>query len=364
MPFLRNCWYMAGWSNEVQPDTLLGRKIAGEAILLFRNTAGIVKAIGDRCPHRFAPLHLGQRVGDRVQCAYHGLQFDGTGQCVLNPHGSGKIAPHARVPAYPLAERAGCLWIWMGETDTADLALIPDFDCLDEENQHVGHGYMLAKVDYRLETDNIMDLSHIEFLHPGTLGGGGVSGGETEVKQDGTTVWSRRLVRGQIVPDFIYRTFGIAPGTPIDRRIDVRWDPPSNMLIFATFKPTGAPDNAARGRRIANIFSPETETTTHYWYAISYDRHALPENGKQIAQKATDELRPPFEQEDLPMLEAVQAMMGGAEFWSLRPVILESDAGAARVRRLLDKLIREELAAKAEAPPTEPVRQAVAGAAD
>jgi vanillate O-demethylase monooxygenase subunit len=350
MPFLRNCWYMAGWSHEVQAKRLLGRRVAGEAMMLFRDPAGVVHATGDRCPHRFAPLHLGHHLGDRVQCAYHGLQFDGSGRCVHNPHGSGAIAPHAKVASYPLVERWGCLWVWPGEAAAADPSTIPDFSCLDEEVNHVGHGYMLANADYRLETDNIMDLSHIEFLHPGTLGGGGVSSGKTEVNQDGTTVWSRRMIRSQTVPDFIYRTFGIEHGTPLDRRVDVRWDPPASMLIFASFKPSVAPDDAFRGRRIANIFTPETETTTHYWYAISYDARALPpENGKAIAQKATDDLRQPFEKEDLPMLEAVQASMEGADFWSLRPLILESDVGAVRARRTLDKLICEEQGVKAVA---------------
>lgn len=349
MPFLRNAWYMAGWSHEVAGDTLLGRRIGGDPLLLFRDTAGVVHAIGDRCPHRFAPLHLGHHRGDRVQCAYHGLQFDAAGRCVHNPHGSGALAPHARVPAYPLEERWGCLWVWMGEAAVADPAGIPDFSALDQDANYVGHGYLMANADYTLETDNIMDLSHIEFLHPGTLGGGGVSSGETEVSQDGTTVWSKRMIRNQIVPEFIYRTFGIESGTPLDRRVDVRWDPPASMLIFASFKPSAAPEDAFRGRRIANIFSPATETSTHYWYAISYDKRALPANGEQIAQKATDDLRQPFEEEDLPMLEAVQVSMAGADFWSLRPLILESDAGAVRARRVLDTLIREERRAMAAA---------------
>jgi len=76
--YLRNAWYMAGWSDEVG-TALLRRRLLGEPILLFRKEDGTAAALTDRCPHRFAPLSAGTRDGDTVRCAYHGLAFDAAG---------------------------------------------------------------------------------------------------------------------------------------------------------------------------------------------------------------------------------------------------------------------------------------------
>lgn len=89
MNFVRNIWYVAAWSNEVPGGTLFHRTYLGEPILIYRKTDGTAVAMGDRCPHRFAPLHMGKLVGDAVECPYHGLVFDCSGACVANPHGRG-----------------------------------------------------------------------------------------------------------------------------------------------------------------------------------------------------------------------------------------------------------------------------------
>ncbi len=91
--YLKNIWYMAGWSEELT-DTILSRRLFDRPIAFFRAEDGSVKAIADRCPHRFSPLSIGEKIGDTIQCPYHGLTFDGSGACVRNPY-SEKI-PAAR----------------------------------------------------------------------------------------------------------------------------------------------------------------------------------------------------------------------------------------------------------------------------
>ena len=164
MRALKNIWYMAAWDDEIPAGRLFHRTVLEKPILFFRDGQGTVRAIGDRCPHRFAPLHLGTLVGDAVQCKYHGLQFGGEGKCVHNPHGP--IPSAAKVPAYPIVERYGAVWIWPGDPALADPATLPAFPVLDPEKFAAGHGYLKPKANYELESDNIMDLSHIEFLHP------------------------------------------------------------------------------------------------------------------------------------------------------------------------------------------------------
>src|ERR1700732_5048542 len=123
--FVRNVWYCAAWSDELS-DQLLGRKILNEPILIFRDERRVAKALRDFCAHKLAPLSLGRHLGDRVECPYHGLQFDGNGRCVHNPHGNGVTPRSADIRAFPLVERDTVLWIWMGDPALADPGKIPD----------------------------------------------------------------------------------------------------------------------------------------------------------------------------------------------------------------------------------------------
>lgn len=345
MPYLLNTWYVAGWSEDVQAGALFTRTLLEQPVLMFRDAAGVPHALVDRCPHRFAPLSMGRLCdgGQSVQCAYHGLRFDNTGACVHNPHGDGRIPPAAKVRSYPMVERHGILWIWMGDAARADAALIPDFSLIDPEHWYVGKRYLHAKANYVLETDNIMDLSHVEFLHPSTLGTPAVKNALTDIRQEGNTVWSMRQTVGETLTPFLYNSLGYPDGMKVDRWFDVRWNAPANMLLIAGATPTGRPRSEGRESALPHLFTPETATTTHYWFGASRPR-AMGPAGAEMAEKVADGLSIPFTQEDLPMLEAQQRAMGSADFWSLKPVLLGGDAPAVRARRVLDKLIAEEQA--------------------
>ena len=130
MPFLRNAWYVAAWGDELAAGALFQRTILGESVLLYREPDGTAVALGNRCPHRFAPLHLGKLRGDRVECGYHGLQFDSQGHCVHNPHSQGSPRRSAQVKSYPVLERHRALWIWMGDPQRAESGSIPDYSFL------------------------------------------------------------------------------------------------------------------------------------------------------------------------------------------------------------------------------------------
>ena len=96
MPFLRNCWYVAAWSSELEGSPI-EKKIIGERVVLYRTADGDTVAIGARCPHRFAPLARGKVVGDQIECAYHGLRFNRDGVCVLNQFEPDGAPPRASV---------------------------------------------------------------------------------------------------------------------------------------------------------------------------------------------------------------------------------------------------------------------------
>lgn len=343
MTFLRNAWYVAAWDDEVPTDAPFTRRILNEEVLLVRGDDGKVHALLNRCPHRFAPLDKGKRSGETIVCAYHGLVYDLDGQCVHNPHGDGRIPPNAVVKRYPVVTRGGLLWIWMGDSDRADPSLIPELVGLDPDRWTIHKGYLHTPANYELMVDNIMDLGHIEFLHAGLLGSEAVRRGETEVKQEGSTVISRRLVRNETLPPALAALF--EPEGPVDRWLDVQWSPPANMNLFVGVTSAGAPERIGRETPGVHLMTPETEHTTHYFWSNARD---FRRDDDALHAQLGEGLRFAFEQQDKPMIEAVEKVMDGSDFWEMRPVILDCDAGAVRARRVLRKLIRDEQAGQVD----------------
>ena len=172
--FVRNAWYVAAWQHEVEAGQALSREILGTPVLLYRTADGTPVALEDRCCHRALPLSMGRVLGDRIECGYHGLQFDRAGDCVAVP-GQIAIPPGARVPAYPLVERDRFVWIWMGDADRMDPADIPAFHWLDHPDWRAKPSYLHIRCNYQLLIDNLLDLSHLPFVHPTTLGEMGVA---------------------------------------------------------------------------------------------------------------------------------------------------------------------------------------------
>ena len=121
--FLRNCWYVAGWSKDYE-QKLHAQKLLGDNVVLYRQADGTPVALEDACPHRKLPLSDGALDGDRVVCGYHGLTFDCSGKCVEAPTQRENIPKRAVVKSYPVQDRYNLLWIWMGDPDKADPDLI------------------------------------------------------------------------------------------------------------------------------------------------------------------------------------------------------------------------------------------------
>ncbi|OPA90917.1 vanillate monooxygenase [Pseudomonas fluorescens] len=341
MKFLHNAWYAAGWADDVDVGKLVAKTFLNQRVVMFRDSQGAIKGLQDRCPHRFVPLHLGELKGDTIQCAYHGLVFDCTGACVLNPHGNGAIPKAARVRRYPMAELYGLIWIWMGDEAKADPQLIGDFSEMDPVRKYVGKSYLSVNANYVLENDNIMDLSHIEFLHKASLGSSKVSEGKIDVVQVGDTVHSKRSTVGEKLTAALEKMRGIPAGQLVDRWLDVRWNAPASMLLTTGYTFTGRPKEEGRELFVTHLFTPETESTTHYWFGIAFPR-SMGLEGEKLAEQNVQWLIQPFSEEDMPMLEAQQQEIGDRDFWSLNPVLLPSDGGAVRARRVLDRLIKEE----------------------
>lgn len=342
MTYLRNAWTVAAWAGELPAGTLLARTLLDEPLVLYRDAAGTPRALADRCPHRFAPLSMGRLCdgGASVQCPYHGLRFDGSGACVHNPHGDGRIPQAAKVKSYPLVERWSALWIWMGDAQRADPALIPAFPFNDPGHWAVGTGAMVIDAPYELEIDNILDLSHIEFMHP-LFASDAVRRGKVECEQEGDTVWCKRFMPDDThVPDFLRQAFQVEQGA-IDRWLHVRWNAPATLALWAGGVASGQPMAHGIVSQQAHCFTPESRGRTHYFYSIAFPR-ALGPMAEEMAAQSVVALRAPFEHEDKPVVEAVGRRMGGADLFALKPVLLPGDAAAVRARRLLAALIEKE----------------------
>jgi len=345
MSYLLNTWYVAAWAEELSTQPL-ARTLLETPVVLFRDPQGQAHALMDRCPHRFAPLSMGKvQESGALQCPYHGLQFGTDGRCVKNPHGDGSIPTGAVVRRFPLVERYSALWIWMGDAERADDSKIPAFPFNDPANWAVATNMMTVDAAYELESDNILDTSHIEFIHP-LFASEAVSRAQLECKQDGDTVWQLRFMSNdQDPPPFIRQTLQVPEG-PIDRWLDVRWDAPAVLALFIGGVAAGQPRESGTVLHQAHCFTPESKNRTHYFFSSAFP-HAIGPMAESMAKQLVEGVRGPFEHEDKPMLEAVARRMGEADFWLLKPVILHGDAGGVRARRLLRQMIAKEQAAQA-----------------
>src|SRR5690606_14784734 len=143
----------------------------GEPLVLWRNESGEVAALEDRCVHRLAPLSLGRCEGANLRCMYHGLLFNSSGQVIEIP-GQDIIPPRAKVKSYPVVVRHSWVWIWMGEPATADPALIPPAIGYDNPDYILGHGQLDYQAEARLINDNLLDFSHLSYVHANSFGAG------------------------------------------------------------------------------------------------------------------------------------------------------------------------------------------------
>jgi vanillate O-demethylase monooxygenase subunit len=321
---------MAAWAEEVPEDGLLARKLLGQHWVIWRQGDGQWTMLVDRCAHRFAPLSKGQRVGDTIRCGYHGLGYDASGACVHNPFGQ-TVPPGMRVQAMHLVERHSALWFWAGDPDLADPATIPDFGFMQEAD-HVRVALMMD-VNYQLIVDNLMDLTHVEFMHIKTFGANGSMlehGRQSVVTDDDGAIWNNWAVENASPPKWAEPL--LPKGQRIDQWINIRWHAPASMALYVGLSHAGTDhaDMVVPAMVNPHILTPASETSTHYFCS-----HGPEEDARALMDEV-------FMEEDEPMMRAVQERMEGKDFWDLRPAILPSDVAAIRVRRRMQQLARAE----------------------
>ncbi|KRB85358.1 hypothetical protein ASE00_00690 [Sphingomonas sp. Root710] len=337
--FLMNCWYAAAWPNEVSADGgVLTRRILDRPILMFRTSAGNPVAFLDRCPHRLVPLSAGRRAGDGIRCGYHGMEFGADGHCVHIP-GQDKIPSNASATTFPLIERHGVLWIWLGDVKLADPELIPFLPWPALPNWAASPGYTHVAADYRLLTDNLLDLSHENYIHQGTIGND-----EEETIADfpvQTSIVDKRLVRAHrdmhdIAPPPFFRLM-TGSSDRIDRWQTALWTAPAINMTDVGARPSGGAREQTLVSRVLHLLTPETATSTHYFW--SHNRN-FRQDDAELTERIIEAHQRTFD-EDKEMCELQQRELDDSGL-SAPQIALKVDDAPLRARRMLSALIREE----------------------
>jgi phenylpropionate dioxygenase-like ring-hydroxylating dioxygenase large terminal subunit len=336
--FLRNGWYAAQWSHELK-DRPIGRTILGDKVVLFRNSNNQVAALEDRCCHRAAPLSMGEVEGEYLTCGYHGLKYDATGQCVEVPAQT-HIPRGAKVKSYPVHEKFNVVWIWMGDPAKANPAKIPDLHWLDDPNWTMSPGYIYLKSNYKFLIDNLLDITHITYVHKKTL-----SGDPREAK---ILPKPERLPEGVRVgrwmigftPPPLFAKAGNFQGK-VDRWQFATWKPPSIVYldVGCAKTGTGAPEgDRSHGISIwsTHLITPETENSTHYMFSFARNFSLADEEMSKLLYEGS---RATF-LEDVEMLEGVESNRPGGSLEGL--VDITTDAAQLQARRILDNMIEAE----------------------
>lgn len=339
---LKNVWYVAAHGHELVAGSLLARKILGEDLVLYRQENGEPAALIDRCVHRLAPLSAGRIEAGRLRCMYHGLLFDAGGRCVDVP-GQDRIGPNLKVRAFPVVERHKAIWIWMGDPALADSALIPDAHWQDDPAWRCLPGYVhYERANYVLIIDNLLDFSHLGFVHEKTLGGGRVS---AEVKpQIELFDWGLRISR-------IYRNVPLAPyltnlarfNGPVDRWQIYEWRMAGNLLSM-DFGSAPAGTGALEGRLTPNALvfhtvqalTPETDRSTHYFWSVA---NSFNLDDPSITAEMHRQTAIAFA-EDRAIIQAQQRVIDANP--QDRFVGIAADAAVNQGRALLDRMLAAE----------------------
>lgn len=337
--YLENAWYFGGWSNQLKAGEVKELKLAERDLAVYRSASGIVGVIGNRCPHRFAPLHLGKVKGETLECGYHGVQFTADGACAHNPHMKGAKSNSVSVPGYPVVERHGAIWVWLAQHVTADPSLIPDLSFVDTlpETAKAALPTMRVNAHYEIIVDNLLDPTHAEYLHAGLLGGSGnLIEVRPTVRTEGNMIEHTWSYDGVVaVP--VLRTY-MPDVENVDTWLINRWFAPSVVIIQAGIKPAGAPREESRFHAIYHILAPSEHNVTTYDVMTSRN-FAL--DDVTLTEKTYKSFSHAFNEQDKPMIQAQQEMMGDVDFWDLKPALFHSDAPSVRVRRALQAKIDE-----------------------
>jgi phenylpropionate dioxygenase-like ring-hydroxylating dioxygenase large terminal subunit len=168
---LKNLWYAVEFSNAISTSPKLLRFLELE-LVLYRTTEGQVQAMNNACVHRGAALANGWISQNCIVCPYHGWQYQPDGTCVKIPSQSPtlSIPNQAKMTTYPVREKHGWIWLFLGDQIPGELPSIPNFPQLQSGNFRSIQGEFDWNANYERVLENGLDFAHAPFVHAGSFG--------------------------------------------------------------------------------------------------------------------------------------------------------------------------------------------------
>jgi len=340
--FMQDYWYAVCWAREIgKTDTKpFARTICGHDIVFYRKQDGTLVALHDQCPHRLVPLSLGIVENDKLRCGYHGLLFSGDGKCVEMPNQE-NIPKTVCTKAYPVAEKHRFVWVWIGNSEQADVSTIPDVHWMDNAEWAGDGGTLHIKANYQLILDNLMDLSHEAYVHSSSIGQEELFESPIKTEVEGDVVRVTRWMRDVGAPPFWRMLSGFGEDQRCDRWQIVEYTPPANILIDVGVAKTGT--GAPEGDRsqgvtgmVIDLITPETEKTSFYHWGFSRNFDVDRQDSSPSIAKAQKGVF----LEDVDIFESQQVALDKMD--NPRMMNFNIDAGGVRVRQFIDKKLRAQ----------------------
>lgn len=345
---IRNMWYVAGFSGEFPAGKLVGQTIVGLPMVLWRTADGEVAALEGRCCHKRMPLACGKLLDDgTLECAYHGLCFNSTGQCVKIPSQPGSQIPkRAKVRPYPVVEQDGMVWVWMGDEPHGERRppRIPEMQSPDWQCIHMPCNTVAA--NYLLLIENLLDISHFYPLHDGNIGD--LKHSEIPVRFEFDSIDGNRSVncirevQNYPHPPYLADFFGY---DVVDRHHTHCMISPAITRVQLRCAPPGQLGTAAeRGYILTHMITPIDERT-HNWrigVACKAD-HRWPANptAMSTAERVAQQF-PSVVAQDLWALVEQQRMFDIGDERYPGEMHLRSDTALLKAREIVREMVAEE----------------------
>lgn len=326
-----DCWYVAAPAADVGSE-LTSRRLLGRQVLLYRDGAGTVVALEDRCAHRALPLSMGSLVADRVVCRYHGFAYDATGACVDVPS-QDNVPFGARVASYPVREAGTYVWVWLGNPRRSAGSAVPRMPWLEDPAWSSLGGELTVASGYLLLHENALDRTHFAFVHPDTAHRGYLEAEpplKVEVSETSVS-YARDFPAGPLTAWQSAAT-GLPPDVLCVQRESGVFVSPA---LHVDHMEIVGPERSYR-TVFVRAFTPVDGSTTRVLWQVARD-YATDD------ALASESLRRVHERtmlEDQPLLEAIQATLDrdGAP----RPVNAAADIASVKAHSIVRRLLEEE----------------------
>jgi len=341
-PLLYEQWYVAALSTEVS-QALSEVWVLQHSLVLYRKRDGVAVALQNRCPHRSYPLSHGVRDGDSVICGYHGLTFDADGRCVRIPSQEA-VATRLRTRSYPLVEQRPFIWVWMGAGPPAGAP--PAAPWLNNPDYVDVCGVFNVLCSYIRLHENVLDLTHLPFLHRASFKTSELSKTVPQMSTDGIQVRVRLETQMQATSG------ASAQGEPahtVQVISELCFASPAVHIATTTVADLDTPPEGRATRRtgFVHAFTPVDPTSTRYFWCVSRDSEL---DDLAASERARQDFTAIFS-EDVAGLSRVEAMWAREQREDFREISVAADRPGLRMRQNIENLARAEAESREAAAP-------------